>query len=132
MYIVVAVVLITAVIFFKCKRRKEEIQTAQGLQVWNNSGKTVLNTNDYTFKALGSGNTGTSNGSISNSAITANTIVIPCNKIPTASTVGGMAAMMYAQTPVFTVSSGRISWAFTQSQSTNLKCSVKFLYGEWR
>lgn len=116
-YIVIAVViLITAIIFYK----KRDKKMAQGLQIFNSSGKLVFDLANKTTYVLGTGSTGTDDGSISNSEIVAGKTWVVVTSAPADAVI-----------PIFTVTSGKISWDFYMSASVSAvhKRNITFMYG---
>lgn len=121
-YIAVAVIVaVTAIILYRRKKaKKEETKVPQGLQIFNESGDLVFDLSNQTTYVLGTGSTGTSNGSISNSKIVAGKTWVVVTS-----------AAADALIPIFTVSNGKISWDFYMSMSVSAvhKRNITFMYG---
>ena len=117
-YVIIAVVILIAAIFYYRKKRKKKM--AQGLQIFNASGKLIFDLANRTTYVLGTGQTGTQNGSISNSEIVAGRTWVVVTSAPTDALI-----------PMFTVSSGKISWDFYMSTSVSAvqKRNLTFMYG---
>lgn len=116
-YIAIAVVIMIAAICFYKKRKKD---MAQGLQIFNGSGQLIFDLANKTTYVLGTGSTGTSNGSISNSSIVAGKTWVVVTSAPADAVI-----------PIFTVTSGKISWDFYMSASVTAaqKRNLTFMYG---
>lgn len=116
-YIVIAVViLITAIIFYK----KRDKKMAQGLQIFNSSGKLVFDLANKTTYVLGTGSTGTDDGSLSDSRIVAGRTWFVVTSAPADALI-----------PLFTITNGKISWDFYMAQSQSLvnRRNLTFMYG---
>ena len=116
-YIAIAVVIMIAAICFYKKRKKD---MAQGLQIFNGSGQLIFDLANKTTYVLGTGQTGTSNGSVSNSGIVAGRTWVVVTSAPADAVI-----------PIFTVTSGKISWDFYMSASVTAaqKRNLTFMYG---
>lgn len=116
----VAVIAIIATVLFY-KRRKKEKEMPQGIQIFDSGGNLIFDLSKSTTYVLGSGQTGTSNGSLSDSRIVAGrTWVIVTS------------ARDKALIPNFTVSNGSISWDFNTTSSTAFGAvivDISFIYG---
>ena len=121
-YISIAVALaVAAIILYKKRKKKESSKNmAQGLQIFNANGKLVFDLNNRTTYVLGTGSTGTDDGSISDSGIVAGRTWVVVTSAPADAVI-----------PIFTVSSGKISWDFYMSQSISVvhKRNITFMYG---
>lgn len=92
----------------------------QGLQIFDSSGRLVFDLENKTTYVLGTGSTGTANGSISNSGIVAGRTWVVVTSAPADALI-----------PLFTVSSGKISWDFYMSETISgvNKRNITFMYG---
>lgn len=121
-YITIAVIIaIAAIILYRRKKaKKEETKVPQGLQIFNSSGDLIFDLSNATTYVLGTGNTGTSNGSLSNSGIKAGRTWVIVTSAPADALI-----------PIFTVSNGKISWDFYMSTSVSAvhKRNLTFMYG---
>ena len=61
-YIVIAVIVVVAAIFLYRKKKRDK-EMAQGLQIFNASGQLIFDLSNATTYVLGTGETGTENGS---------------------------------------------------------------------
>ena len=116
---VAVIAVIAAALFYK--RRKKEKEMPQGIQIFNSSGDLVFDMTKNTTYVLGTGQTGTANGSLSNSAIVSGRTWIIV-----------ITAQENALIPNFTVSSGKISWNFNTTSATSFGATIvnlSFLYG---
>lgn len=117
-YIVIAViVMVAAVIIYKRRIREKEMPA--GIQIFDENGNLIFDLANNTSYILGTANTGTQDGSISNSKITTRTWVIilscPAN----------------GQIPYFTVTSGKISWQFLGGTRAPSPKNISFMYGAY-
>ena len=114
-----------------------------GLQVYDQTGDIVLDTTDYTFKVLGSGETGTRDGCLEDSAITADTQVIITSFGERSADLyvglSGVEQEMMTRKPKFTVTAGKISWVFGNHTTTKWYIAsvdgvypAKFIYGVYQ
>lgn len=117
-YVIIAVVILIAAIFYYRKKRKKKM--AQGLQIFNASGKLIFDLANRTTYVLGTGQTGTQNGSISNSEIVAGRTWVFVTSAP------GDAIIV-----MFSVSNGKISWTFPDDVPYQevYKRNLTFMYG---
>ena len=119
-YVIIAViVVVAAIILYRKRSKKEAKEVPQGLQIFNSSGDLIFDLSNATTYVLGTGSTGTSNGSLSNSKIKAGRTWIA---------VTGT-AVDNAEIPVFTVTSGKISWKFKRVSTLTSIVNVIFMYG---
>jgi hypothetical protein len=97
---------------------------AVGLQVYNASGKLVLDYTEPTYQMYGTGHAvGGKSGSISNSKITANTVIIPYKISITGYSGAGdfnydWIAAQEAIMPNFSITAGKISWSYASKYSS--------------
>lgn len=121
-YIAIAVIVaVAAIILYRRKKaKKEETKMPQGLQIFDESGKMIFDLSNATTYVLGTGSTGTSNGSLSNSKIKAGRTWVVVTSAPADALI-----------PLFTVSNGKISWDFYMSTSVSAvhKRNLTFMYG---
>lgn len=122
-YIAIAVVIVIAAILIyicrKKKKRKEEM--AQGIQIYNASGKLIFDLANRTSYALGSGQTGTADGSLSDSRIVAGKTWVAVTSAPADALI-----------PIFTIANGKISWDFYMhagAYDAVKKRNLTFIYG---
>lgn len=113
---VVAVAAIIAAIVIH-KRRKKEKEMPAGIQIFNENGQLIFDLANKTTYVLGTGSTGTSNGSISNAKITARTWVI----VLSCPSDGVM--------PYFSATQGNLSWQYLGGQMAPAPKNVTFMYG---
>ena len=116
---VAVIAIIAAAIIYK--RRKKEKEMPQGIQIFNSSGNLIFDLSKSTTYMLGSGQTGTSNGSLSNSRIVAGRTWVIVTSAPDNALI-----------PNFTVSNGSISWSFNTTASTSYGAvisNLSFIYG---
>jgi hypothetical protein len=116
-YIAIAVIIVVAAIFFYRKKRKKDM--AAGLEIYDASGKLIFDLANQTSYVMGTGNTGTQNGSLNDSKITAKTWVII------------LSCPADGQIPYFTVTSGKISWQFLGGERVPSTKNVTFMYGAY-
>jgi hypothetical protein len=116
-YIVIAAIIAVAAIFFYRKKRAKEMQAV--FQVFDANGDLIFDLANKTSYVLGTGNTGTQNGSLNNSKITARTwvVVLSC---PTD-----------GQVPYFSATSGKLSWQFLGGDHSPSPKNVTFMYGAY-
>ena len=120
-YVVIAViVVVAAIILYRKRSKKEAKEVPQGLQIFNSSGDLIFDLSNATTYVLGTGSTGTSNGSLSNSGIKAGRTWVIVTSAPADALI-----------PIFTVSNGKISWDFYMSTSVSAvhKRNLTFMYG---
>lgn len=117
-YVVIAVIVAVAAIILYRKRREKKVP--QGLQIFDDGGHLVFDLSNKTTYVLGTGSTGTSNGSLSNSKIVAGKTWVVVTS-----------AAADAFIPRFTVANGKISWDFYMSASISAvhKRNITFMYG---
>lgn len=120
-YVIIAVAVMAAacILYHRKKDKKEEANVPQGIQLFNSSGDLIFDLSTATTYVLGTGRTGTKNGSLSNSKIKAGRTWIA---------VTGT-AVDNAEIPVFSVSSGKISWKFKRVSTLTNIANVTFMYG---
>lgn len=116
--VIVSVAAIATVLYHK-RSKKEAKEVPQGIQIFNSSGDLIFDLSNATTYVLGTGSTGTSNGSLSNSKIKAGRTWIA---------VTGT-AVDNAEIPVFTVTGGKISWKFKRVSTLTNIANVTFMYG---
>ena len=117
--IVVAIVIITAFIVFKrISGKKQEEEMPAGIQIFNESGSLIFDLANRTTYVLGTGHTGTANGSLSDSRIVAGSTWIVVTS-----------ANSNALIPVFTVENGSISWSFYIATTLATAQDITFMYG---
>ena len=118
---ILAVAIAVAIGVFYCRKKakKEDAKVPQGIQLFNSSGGLIFDLSTATTYVLGTGKTGTSDGSISNSGIKAGRTWIA---------VTGT-AVDNAEIPVFTVTNGKISWKFKRISDLTNVANVTFMYG---
>lgn len=109
---------------------------AVGLQVYNSSGKLVLDYTEPTYQIYGSGHAvGGQSGSVSNSKITANTVIIPYKISITGYSGAGdfnydWIASQEAIMPNFSITAGKISWSYASKyMSYDGYVDMEFWYG---
>lgn len=116
---VAVIAIIAAVLFYKYRKKEKEMP--QGIQIFDGGGNLIFDLSKSTTYMLGSGQTGTSNGSLSDSRVVAgHTWVIVT------------AAPDNALIPNFTVNNGSISWNFNTTASTSygaVIADLSFIYG---
>lgn len=121
-YIIIAVIFaVAAIILYRRKKaKKEEAKVPQGLQLFNESGQLIFDLSSKTTYVLGTGSTGTSNGSLSNSKIVAGRTWVIVTSAPADALI-----------PIFKVSNGKISWDFYMSMDVSAvhKRNLTFMYG---
>lgn len=118
-YIAIAVIIIVVAAIFLYRKKKRDKEMAQGLQIFDGSGKLIFDLSNATTYMLGTGSTGTENGSISNSGIVAGRTWVVVTSAPADASI-----------PLFTVSSGKISWEFPNVPYTAVyKRNLTFMYG---
>lgn len=116
---VAVIAVIAAALFYK--RRKKEKEMPQGIQIFNSSGNLVFDMTKNTTYVLGTGQTGTANGSLSDSRIVSGRTWIIVTT-----------AQEKALIPNFTVSNGKISWNFNTTSATSFGATIvnlSFIYG---
>lgn len=116
---VAVIAVIAAALFYK--RRKKEKEMPQGIQIFNSSGDLVFDMTKNTTYVLGTGQTGTANGSLSDSRIVSGRTWIIVTT-----------AQEKALIPNFTVSNGKISWNFNTTSATSFGATIvnlSFIYG---
>ena len=97
---------------------------AVGLQVYNASGKLVLDYTEPTYQMYGTGHAvGGKSGSISNSKITTSTVIIPYKIALTGYSGAGdfnydWIAAQEAIMPNFRITAGKISWSYASKYSS--------------
>ena len=116
-YIIIAVIVSVAAIFFYRKKREKEMPA--GLQIFDENGKLTFDLANQTTYILGTGSTGAQNGSISNSKITARTWVL-ITMCPADGII-----------PYFTVEQGKISWQYLTGSASPSPKNVTFMYGSY-
>lgn len=114
-----AVVAIIAVTVTYYKHRKKEKEMPAGIQVFNENGQLIFDLANNTTYVLGTGSTGTANGSISNAKITARTWVL-ITSCPADGVI-----------PYFTVKQGEISWQYLSATASPSPKNVTFMYGSY-
>lgn len=109
---------------------------AVGLQVYNASGKLVLDYTEPTYQMYGTGHAvGGKSGSISNSKITTSTVIIPYKIALTGYSGKGdfnydWIASQEAIMPNFVISKGKISWSYASKyMSYDGYVDMEFWYG---
>ena len=113
---VAVVVIIAAAIIYK--RRKKENDMPQGIQIFDAGGNLIFDLSKSTTYVLGTGQTGTSNGTLSDSRITSNAWAV---------VVG---ASQGAIIPVFSAVNGSISWVFDDTFPVYSHIeNLTFMYG---
>lgn len=90
---------------------------AAGLEIYDASGKLIFDLANKTSYVLGTGSTGSQNGSLNNSKITARTWVIV------------LSCPADGQVPAFTATQGKLSWTFLGGTIAPSPKSVTFMYG---
>lgn len=115
----VAVIAIIAAVLFYKRRKKKEKEMPQGIQVFNENGQLIFDLANNTTYVLGTGSTGTANGSISNAKITARTWVL-ITSCPADGVI-----------PYFTVKQGEISWQYLSATASPSPKNVTFMYGSY-
>ena len=122
-------ILFFMLIFLVVARRRKKMP--QGLQVYNESGRIILDYTENTNQIYGKTTVvGGVAGSVSNQRIKANeTFIIPYN----IRLVGGSGSEYYRQflavAPCFTISNGRISWEFASKHSQGAYIEMDIYYG---
>ena len=117
----VAVIAIIAAILFYKRRKKKEKEMPQGIQIFDSGGNIIFDLSKSTTYMLGSGQTGTSNSSLSDSRIVAGRTWVIVTAAPDNALI-----------PNFTVSNGSISWNFNTTASTSYGAvisNLSFIYG---
>lgn len=94
-----------------------------GLKIRDPAGNVTLDSNDFTTIYLGTGETGTSNGSITDDNIQGRNVWV------TASILSHPPYEKMASLPHFIVKGNTISWEFASEFTTAVKCSMRFVYG---
>ena len=122
-YIIIAVIfaVVAIILYHRKKAKKEEAKVPQGLQLFNESGQLIFDLTKATTYVLGTGHTGTSNGSLSNSKIKAGRTWVVITSAPADALI-----------PLFTISNGKISWDFYMSMDVGSvvhKRNLTFIYG---
>lgn len=122
-YVIMAVIVAVAaiaIVLYRKRSKKEAKEVPQGIQVFNSSGELIFDLSNATTYVLGTGSTGTSNGSLSNSKIKAGRTWVVVTS-----------AAADAFIPRFTVANGKISWDFYMSASISAvhKRNITFMYG---
>ena len=116
-YIVIAVIIVVAAIFFYRKKRAKEMQAV--FQFFDDDGDLIFDLANKTSYVLGTGNTGTQNGSLNNSKITARTWVIV------------LSCPAEGQIPYFSATQGKLSWQFLGGEKSSSPKNVTFMYGAY-
>ena len=102
LYVIIAVAIVVAAILIYRKHKDKAVKDlTMGLQVFNRSGDLIFDLSNNTTYVLGSGSTGTSDGTLSDSRIVAGRTWVMLTSTE------GLAA-----TPVFTIQDGSISWKY--------------------
>lgn len=113
----------TAVYWYKDGVKKwGVVRMAYGIQMFDANGGLIFDLANATTYVLGSGSTGTSNGSLSDSNIVAGSTWVAITG----------AGAVNPQVPKFTISNGAISWSFPQLPSYAYQAvltNVNFIYG---
>lgn len=109
-----------------------------GLQTFDELGNIELDITSQTFKILGEGETGLSDGTLTDSRITADTVVVVTHldgtHLATGSNTIAFLAALWANPPVITVGAGKISWKFKKpltyvDVTPKYQMSARFFYG---
>lgn len=139
--VIIAVIVLAVFGVYLWFERKAGEDVPAGLQVWDSKGMLILDTTDRTFEVLGQGSTGTADGYIEDTAITADTDVLITSWGARSPTIDWAAVNMYVILtcrPQFTVEAGRISWAFItppanfwKSEALNGVYPANFIYGRY-
>lgn len=116
-YIAVAVILVVAAIIFY-KRKKREKDMAAGIQIFDDNGDLIFDLANRTTYVIGTGHTGTSNSSLSDSRVVAGRTWVAVTE-----------ATATAVIPYFTITDGSIAWSFVFNSSFNSIQDVTFMYG---
>ena len=95
------------------------VNMAQGIRAYNESGDLIFDMSSNTTYVLGTGQTGTSDGSLSKSSIVAGRTWVAITGT----------GVDNAEIPVFTVTSGKISWKFKRVTTLTNVANVTFMYG---
>lgn len=129
-YIAIAVAIAVAAIIFYRKKKKEK-KMAQGLQVFNASGKLILDYTEQTYQLYGVGTVvGGVAGSVSDSRIIAGkTFIIPYSIKLTGGSSSRYEQQHFGTEPQFTITNGKISWVFNQYHSVGAYIGMGFFYG---
>jgi hypothetical protein len=117
-YVAIAVIIvIAAILIYKRKKREKDMQAV--FQVFDADGDLIFDLANKTSYVLGTGNTGTQNGSLNNSKITERTwvVVLSC---PTD-----------GQVPYFSATKGKLSWQFLGGDHSPSPKNVTFMYGAY-
>ena len=114
-YIVIAVIISIAAILIYQKKRAKEMQAV--FQVFDANGNLIFDLANKTSYVLGTGSTGSQNGSLNNSKITARTWVIV------------LSCPADGQVPAFTATQGKLSWTFLGGTTAPSPKNVTFMYG---
>lgn len=117
-YIAIAVIIIVVAAIFLYRKKKRDKEMAQGLQIFDGSGKLIFDLSNATTYVLGTGETGTENGTIYNSGIVAGRTWVVVTSAPADALI-----------PIFTATNGSISWDFYMSLEAAQKRSLTFMYG---
>ena len=92
---------------------------AQGIQIFNDKGEIIFDLNNRTTYVLGTGNTGSGDGSLADSRIRAGSTWVALT-----SSSGDCIA------PRFTATNGKLSWSYTtQTPLYGSKTDRTFIYG---
>ena len=111
--IIAAIVLAAAIVLYK----NRSADMAHGIQIFNSSGNLTFDLANKTTYILGTGQTGASNGSISNSKITTRAWVVV------------LSCPADGQIPYFSAEQGKITWQFLGGQIAPSAKNVTFMYG---
>ena len=117
-YIAIAVIIIVVAAIFLYRKKKRDKEMAQGLQIFDGSGKLIFDLSNATTYVLGTGSTGTENGTIYNSGIVAGRTWVVVTSAPADALI-----------PIFTAANGSISWDFYMSVEAAQKRNLTFMYG---
>lgn len=115
-YFVVAVIIAVAAIFFY-RRNKRGKEMPAGIQIFNKNGSLIFDLANNTTYILGTGTTGTGNGSLNDNRITQRTWVIV------------LSCPADGQIPYFSASQGVLTWQFLGGQLAPSAKNVTFMYG---